>query len=334
MHASITSAAGLSRRCGFSVLPVLALLQATPPAAAAEAAWPARPIRFIINSAPGGAPDIIGRLVAQPLSERLGQQVVVDNRAGASGIIAAELVARAAPDGYTTLLGATTIFAMLPSMRANLPYDVERDFAPVSLLASAANVVVVNGALPVKTIADLVALAKTRPLLYASAGTGTPAHLAGEMMNLAAGVKMDHVPYKGAGPALADVVAGQVHLIITSPIAAMPHVAGGRVRLVATTGTARDPMLPDLPPVADTLPGYAITQWWGMAVPAKTPRDIVRKLNGEISQVLALPELRERLTQQGAVLEGGTPERFAKFIAAERIRLGAIIRKAGITLRD
>jgi tripartite-type tricarboxylate transporter receptor subunit TctC len=315
-----------------SVLAMTLLGSAT--ADAAGQSWPSRPIRFIINSAPGGAPDIIGRSVAQPLSERIGQQIVVDNRAGASGIIAAELVARAAPDGYTTLLGATTIFAMLPAMRSNLPYDVERDFAPVSLLASAANVVVVNGALPVKTVADLIALARSRPLLYASAGTGTPAHLAGEMMNLAAGLKMGHVPYKGAGPALADVLAGQVHLIITSPIAAAPHLAGGRVRLIATTGATRDPMLPDLPPVADTLRGFEITQWWGMVVPAKTPRVIVQKLNAEIGEVLKQPDLRERLTQQGSVLEGGSPERFMKFIAAERTRLGAIIRQAGITLRD
>lgn len=315
-------------------LAAFVLLQALPAAGAAESAWPARPIRFIINSAPGGAPDIIGRLVAQPLSERLAQQVVVDNRAGASGIIAAELVARAAPDGYTTLLATTTVFAMLPAMHPKLPYDVERDFAPVSLIASAANVVVVNGGLPVKNVADLVALAKTRPLLYASAGTGTPAHLAGEMMNLAAGLKMGHVPYKGAGPALADVLAGQVHLIITSPIAAMPHVSGGRVRIIATTGRVRDPMLPDLPPVADTLPGYEITQWWGMMAPAKTPRPVVQRLNRELGAILGQSDVRERLVQQGAVLHGGTPEQFAQFIAAERKRLGAIIRQAGITLRD
>lgn len=324
-------------RAPITVLPGLAafaLAAAAPVVEAAEQAWPARPIRFIINSAPGGAPDIIGRLVAQPLSERLGQQIVVDNRAGASGIIAAELVARAAPDGYTTLLGATTIFAMLPAMRSKLPYDVERDFAPVSLLASAANVVVVNGALPVKSVADLIALARSRPLLYASAGAGTPAHLAGEMMNLAAGLKMGHVPYKGAGPALADVLAGQVHLIITSPIAAAPHLASGRVRMIATTGATRDPLLPDLPPVADTLRGFEITQWWGMVLPAKTPRAIVQKLNLEIGAVLKQPELSDRLTQQGAVLRGGTPEDFARFIDAERKRLGTIIRQAGITLQD
>lgn len=320
-----------------AILPAAVLAMALLGSAAVDAAaqsWPSRPIRFIINSAPGGAPDIIGRLVAQPLSERLGQQIVVDNRAGASGIIAAELVARSAPDGYTTLLGATTIFAMLPAMRSKLPYDVERDFAPVSLLASAANVVVVNGALPVKSVADLIALARSRPLLYASAGAGTPAHLAGEMMNLAAGLKMGHVPYKGAGPALADVLAGQVHLIITSPIAAAPHLASGRVRMIATTGATRDPLLPDLPPVADTLRGFEITQWWGMVLPAKTPRTIVQKLNIEIGAVLKQPELSDRLTQQGAVLRGGTPEDFTRFIDAERKRLGTIIRQAGITLQD
>ncbi len=296
--------------------------------------WPAKPIRFVINSAPGGAPDIIGRAVAQRLSEQIGQQVIVDNRAGASGIIATELVAKAAPDGYTALLGATTIFAMLPAMKSKLPYDVERDFAPVMLLASAANVVVVNGALPAKSVAELIALARTRTLHYASAGNGTPAHLAGEMMNLMASLKMTHVPYKGAGPALADVIAGQVQLIITSPVAAMPHVAGGRVRLLATTGARRDPLLPDLPVVADTLPGFEITQWWGMALPAKTPRAIVDRLNADLARVLQHPELRERLTQQGAVLGGGSSDDFRRFIATERTRLGRIIRQAGITMED
>ena len=297
-------------------------------------AWPSKPIRFIINSAPGGAPDIIGRAVAQRLSEQLGQQVIVDNRAGASGIIATELVAKAAPDGYTLLLGATTIFAMLPAMKSKLPYDVERDFAPVSLLAAASNVVVVNALLPVKTVAELVALGKSKTLHYASAGAGTPAHLAGEMMNLLGGTKMVHIPYKGAGPALTDVIAGQVQLIITSPIAAVPHVGGGRIRLIATTGARRDPALPDLPTVAETLPGYEITQWWGMAAPAKTPRAIIEQLHAGLAKSLQHPELRERLSAQGAVLIGSTPAEFGRFIASERARLGKIIRQAGITLED
>jgi len=310
-----------------------ALLPGLFPAAVAQS-WPTRPIRFVINSAPGGAPDLIGRAVAQRLAEQLGQQVLVDNRAGASGVIATELVARANPDGYTALLAATTIFAMLPAMKPGLPYDVARDFAPVMLLASAANVVAVNAALPARSVPELVALARARPLLYASAGNGTPAHLAGEMINLAAGVKMTHVPYKGAGPALADVVAGQVHLIVTSPIAALPHAQTGRVRLLATTGLARDPLLPDLPPVASTLPGYEITQWWGMALPSRTPRAIVLRLNASLGEALRHPDLRERLTQQGTVPGGGSPEDFTRFIAAERERLGRVIRQAGISLAD
>lgn len=296
--------------------------------------YPAKPIRFIVNSAPGGAPDIIGRGIAQRLSEHIGQHVVVDNRAGGSGVIGAELVAKAAPDGYTALLGATTIFAMLPAMRARLPYDVERDFTPVMLLASAANVVAVNAALPVKSIGELVDLAKRRPLLYGSAGNGTPAHLAGEMMNLLAGVKMGHVPYKGAAPALVDVIAGQIHLIITSPISAGPHAATGKVRLLAATGAKRSRMLSDLPTVAETLPGYEITQWWGMAVPRRTPSSIVGQLNQALARALAHPELSDQIRRQGAELGGGTPEAFARFIAAERARLGGVIRQAGIRLDD
>lgn len=312
-----------------SALGLFALL-----AEAQEPSYPTKPIRFVINSAPGGAPDIIGRTVAQRLTEQVGQQIVVDNRAGASGVIAADLVAKSAPDGYTALLGATTIFAMLPAMRTRLPYDVERDFAPVMLLASAANVVAINAALPAKSVAELLALARSRNLLYASAGAGTPAHLAGEMMNLLGSVKMGHVPYKGAGPALTDVIAGQVQLIITSPIAAGPHVQSGRVRLLATTGAKRDPQLPDLPPVAETLPGYEITQWWGMALPARTRRSVVLALNGELGKVLRHPELGEQMKRQGAVLGGGSPEDFGRFIASERARLGAVIRQAGIRLDD
>jgi tripartite-type tricarboxylate transporter receptor subunit TctC len=306
----------------------------SPPTTAWAQAYPVKPIRFVINSAPGGAPDIIGRSIVQRLTEQVGQPIVVDNRAGASGVIGAELVAKSAADGYTMLLGATTIFAMLPAMRSKLPYDVERDFSPVMLLASAANVVVVNAALPAKSIPELLALTKSRRLMYASAGIGTPAHLAGEMMNLLAGVKMEHVPYKGAGPALTDMIAGQVQLIITSPISANPHVRSGRVRLLATTGARRDPQFPDLPTVADTLPGYEITHWWGMAAPVHTPRAVVQRLNQALTKVLEHPDLSEQMRRQGAVLGGGSPEDFGRFIATERSRLGDVIRQAGIRLDE
>ncbi|MBC7781491.1 MAG: tripartite tricarboxylate transporter substrate binding protein [Proteobacteria bacterium] len=334
MRASAGARTPLPRFAALSGLTALVGSLTVHPLVAHAQPYPAKPIRFIINSAPGGAPDIIGRTVAHRLSEQIGQQVIVDNRAGASGIIATELVAKAAPDGYTLLLGATTIFAMLPGMKSKLPYDVERDFAPVSLLASAANVVVINAALPAKTIPELIALGKAKTLHYASAGAGTPAHLAGEMLNLLGGTKMVHVPYKGAGPALTDVIAGQVQLIITSPIAAGPHVQGGRVRLLASTGAKRDPALPDLPTVAETIPGYEITQWWGVAAPAKTARPIVERLHVELVKSLQHPDLRERLSGQGAVLVGSTPAEFAAFIASERQRLGKIIRQAGITLDE
>jgi tripartite-type tricarboxylate transporter receptor subunit TctC len=230
---------------------ILAFIAGTP-----AQAYPERPIRLIVASAPGGAPDILARAVAQKLSVSAGQQIVVDNRAGASGLIGAEIAAKAAPDGYTLFLGTTTLYAILPNLRKQLPYDIERDFAAVTQIASASNVLVINPSVPAQSLAELIRIGRDRPgtLNYASAGRGTPAHLAGEMLNLMAGTKMTHVPYKGAGPALLDVVAGQVQLIITSPIAAGPHIGSGKVRALATTGKTRNPALPSLPAIAELLP--------------------------------------------------------------------------------
>jgi len=299
---------------------------------AAVPAYPGKPIRLIVASAPGGAPDILGRTIAQKLSESFDQQIVVDNRAGASGIIGAEITARAAPDGYTLLLGATTILAILPSLRSKLPYDAERDLAPVTQIASAANVVVVHPGVGAKTVSELVQAAKTRKLNYASAGNGTPAHLAGAMLNVMAGIDMAHVPYKGAGPALTDLLAGQVQLLITSPIAALPHVPTGKLHLLATTGAQRSPALPDLPTVAETLPGYEITQWWGLNAPAATPRSVIERLHRDTARVLQQPDVRERLSAQGAIAVGSTPAEFGRFIAAERTRIARLIQQAGISL--
>lgn len=306
-------------------------------AGAAQAqGYPTKPIRMIVASAPGGAPDILGRAIAQKMSDALGHQVVVDNRAGASGLIGAEMAAKSAPDGYTLFLGTTTLYAILPNLKKNLPYDIKRDFASVTQIAGASNVLVVNAAVAAKSVVDLLQLAKTRPgaLNYASAGRGTPAHLAGEMINVLANVNMTHVPYKGAGPALVDVIAGQVQLIITSPIAAGPHISSGKVRALATTGAARNPALPDLPTVADTLPGYEITQWWGLSLPAKTPRAISERLQAEAVKAVNLPDVRERIIRTGAEPVGGTPQAFDALISAEQRRLGDVIRKAKITLDD
>jgi len=255
--------------------------------------YPNRPIKLIVADSAGGAPDQLGRLLTEKLSNNVNQPVVVDNRPGAGGALGAELAAKSAPDGYTLLLTTTAIYAILPNLRKNLPYDPVRDFVPITRIATASNVLVVNNELPVKDIAELVKLAKEKPgaLNYASAGVGTPAHLAGEMLNLLADIKVVHVPYKGAAPALADVIAGNAQYIITSPLAAGAHMNGGRVRALATTGTQRNPSLPDLATIAETLPGYDITQTWGIVVPTRTPPEIVNKLSAEIVKVMNQPDV-------------------------------------------
>ena len=298
--------------------------------------YPNRSIKLIVADAAGGAPDQLGRLVAQKLSDSLGQPVVVDNRAGAGGVVGAELAAKSAGDGYTLLLTTTAIYAILPNLRKNLPYDPVKDFVPVSRIATTSNVLVVNNALPAKNIAELVKLAKEKPgaLNYASAGVGTPAHLAGEMLNLLADIKVVHVPYKGAAPALTDVIAGNAQYIITSPIAAGAHMSGGRVRALATTGAERNPGLPDLPTIAETVPGYEITQTRGIVVPAGTPPEIVGRLNAEIVKVMGQADVREKVLATGATPARDSQAAFEAYMAKERQRLGEVITKRDIVLTD
>jgi tripartite-type tricarboxylate transporter receptor subunit TctC len=305
-------------------------------AGAAAQSYPAKPVRLIVADAAGGAPDQLARVLAKTLSENLGQQVVVDNRPGAAGALGADIAARSPGDGYTLLLTTTAIYAILPSLKKNLTYDPVRDFVPISRIATASNVLVVNVALPAKSVADLVQLAKSQPgvLNYASAGVGSPAHLAGEMLNLLAGIRLTHVPYKGAAPALLDVIAGNAQLIITSPIAAGAHMSGGRVRALATTGAERNPRLPELPTVADTVRGYEITQSWGIVAPAGTPAQVVARLNEQIVRTLRTPEVQEGVTRTGAVPAGDTAAAFAGFMASERQRLADVITKTGIVLAD
>ena len=298
--------------------------------------YPARPIRLIVADAPGGAPDQLARILSQNLSAVLGQQVVVDNRPGAGGALGAEIAAKARPDGYTLLMTTTAIYAILPNLRKNLPYDPVKDFVPISRIATASNVLVVNSALPAKNVAELVKLAKEKPdtLNYGSAGVGTPAHLAGEMLNLLADIKVTHVAYKGAAPALLDVIAGTVQYIITSPIAAAAHMNSGRVRALATTGAARNPSLPELPTIAEAVPGYEITQTWGIVAPAGTPGDVVKQLAGDIAKVMNQPNVKERVLGTGAVPAGDTPAELETFMAKERQRLGDVIARSGIVLSE
>jgi len=298
--------------------------------------YPSKPIRLIVADAPGGAPDTLARLLAQRLSEAIGQQMVVDNRAGAGGALGAEAAAKSPADGYTLLLTTTAIYALLPNLRKDLPYDPVKSFVPISRIATASNVLVVNVAVPAKSVAELVKLAKDKPgvLNYASAGVGTPAHLAGEMLNLLADIKVTHVPYKGAAPALLDVIAGNAQYIITSPIAAGAHMNAGRVRAIATTGAERNPTLPELPTIGSTVPGYEISQTWGIVAPAGTPPDVVKRLSDEIVKTMNQPEVKERVLKTGAEPIGDRPADFEAFMANERQRLGDVIARSGIVLTE
>ena len=313
---------------------LLAMVAASPHVAAQ--AFPARPIRLIVADAAGGAPDQLARIVAQKMSEGLGQQVIVDNKPGAGGALGAEIAARAPADGYTLLVTTTAIYAILPNLKKNLPFDPVRDFASLSRIATASNVLVVNQALPAASVGELVQLARGKPgvLNYASAGIGTPAHLAGEMLNQLAGIKLTHIPYKGAAPALLDVIAGNAQLIITSPIAAGPHLNEGRVRALATTGTERNPSLAQLPTVADAVPGYEITQSWGIVAPAGTPAPLLKLLTDEVVRVMSSPDVKERVVKTGAVPGTDAGSAFDAFMARERQRLGDVVTRSGIVLAE
>jgi len=320
------------RRC----LPFFALLLFAVAAGVSAQPYPNKPIRLIVADAPGGAPDQLARLLAQRVSETIGQQMVVENRAGAGGALGADAAAKSPADGYTLLLTTTAIYALLPNLRKDLPYDPVKSFVPISRIATASNVLVVNVAVPAKSVAELVKLAKDKPgvLNYASAGVGTPAHLAGEMLNLLADIKVTHVPYKGAAPALLDVIAGNAQYIITSPIAAGAHMNAGRVRAIATTGAERNPTLPDLPTIGSTVPGYEISQTWGVVAPAGTPPDVVKRLSDEIVKAMNQPDMKARVLKTGAEPIGDRPADFEAFMANERQRLGDVITRSGIVLTE
>ncbi len=299
-------------------------------AGAADGPYPSRPIRCIVNASPGGAPDVIARALGVKLAASLGQQIVVDLRSSAGGLVAGEIVATAPPDGYTVMLAGAAIFGVLPAVRTKLPFDPFRDFAPITLVAESPNVVAVTPGISVKTVAELVQYAKATPILFASSGALTPAHLGGELLNALGGLKMTHVSYKGAAPALTDLMAGQVQVFVTGPISAMPLVPSGRIRVIATTGAKRNPAWPDLPTVAETLPGYEIAQWWGLIVPVKTPAAIQKRLHEATVEALRSPELRERFAAQGATTVSSTPQEMAAFIRAEFARTVRIVKQAGL----
>jgi len=297
--------------------------------------YPARPIRFIVPFPPGGSTDIYARIIAPRLSEKLGQQVVVDNRAGAGGALGAELAAKAPPDGYTIWLGQTNNLAIGPAMRARNSYDPIRDFSPITLLMRAPQVMVVNAGSPITSVNDLVAAAKKNPgsMSFASAGIGSGGHLSGELFNQAAGINIVHVPYKGAAPAMIDLLGGRITYLATSLASAAQFMKEDKIKALATTGTQRARMLPDVPTVAEAaIPGFDVESWHGMLAPAKVPREVVLRLNRDIVSILGQPEVRKLLLSEGGDITPTTPEEFAAFLRTEVTKWARVIKQANITL--
>ncbi len=302
---------------------------------AAAQSYPARPVRMIIGFPPGGGTDIVGRIVAQKLTEVLGQQVVADNRGGASGQIAAELTAKAPPDGYTVMMAHIAAISILPSLVPKLPYDPQKDFAPISLVAIGPNLLVVHPSVPVKTVKELVALAKARPgqLQYASPGAGTVQHLAAELFKLQAKVDMLHVPYKGSGQSIVDLIAGHVHLNFDSVPPVINHVRSGKLRALAVTSAKRFSLLPDIPTITEGgVPGFDMSTWWGLVAPAAVSKDIIVRLQSETVRLLRQPDVKERIAFAGAETVGNSPEEFAAFIRSERAKYAKIVKEANIKL--
>ena len=311
--------------CALCAMPVGALGQA----------YPAKPIRMIIGFPPGGGTDIVGRIVAQKLGDSLGQQVIADNRGGASGQLAAELVAKSAPDGYTIMMAHIAAISILPSLVAKLPYDAQKDFVPITLAAIGPNLLVVHPSLPVRTVKELVALAKARPgqLQYASPGAGTVQHLAAELFKLQAKVDILHVPYKGSGQSIVDLVAGHVHMDFDSVPPVINHVRQGKLRAIAVTSAKRFSLLPDIPTINESgVEGIDMSTWWGLVAPAAVSREIVAKLHGETVKLLQQAEVKERIAFVGAETVGNTPEEFAAYIRAEAEKYARIVKDAGIKI--
>jgi len=294
--------------------------------------YPSRPIRMIVAYPPGGGTDQVGRVLADQLTVTLGQNVVVDNRGGATGNIGTELAARAVPDGYTLLMGNVAPNAVNVSLFKKLGFDPVKDFAPVSLVAVTPNILVAHPSMPVKTIKELIAYAKAKPgtLNFPSAGVGSSSHLAGEMLKSLAGISMVHIPFKGGGPALVAVIAGEVQIMFATMPAAMPHVKSGKVKPVAVTTAKRSQAMPELPTIAESgVKGYEASTWYGLLAPARTPPAIVTRLHADTVKILAGPT-RQRLEAQGFEPEGGTPAEFAAYIKTEIVKWAKVIKDAGI----
>lgn len=314
---------------------VLAVLLGALFSGAASAAdnYPQRPVRLVIPYPPGGAGDIVGRMLAASLSTAFGQQVVNDNRGGGGQVIATQISASAPPDGYTLFLASAT-HSINPALRNNLPYDTLKDFSPISLVAESPLVFVAHPSLKVASIKELIAAAKAQPgrINYASSGPGSGGHMSVELLQSLTGISVVHIPYKGAGPALVDVVAGQVQIICTSPLPSMPHVKSGRLRALAMTSLARAPAYPDIPAVSETVPGYQSTLWYALLAPARTSPAIIKRVHAETVKALAVPQMREQLMALGATPVGNSPQELQAFIGKEIQMWTRLVKQANIKL--
>jgi len=300
--------------------------------AAAQQHYPSKPIRLIVPYPPGGSTDPLARLAGPRLTESWGQPVIVDNRPGGNTVIGTEAAARSAPDGYTILLFSTTQ-AVLPSLNPNLPYDITKDFVGVAALSSTPNVLVVHPSVPAKTLREFIALAKARPgqLSYGTSGIGGAVHLASEMFNITAGTRMHHIPYKGSGPVVTDLIGGQIHLSFQTPVAVIPHVRSGRLRGIAVAGANRLSALPQVPTFAEGgLPGYDYKAWFGILAPTGTPRDVIDKMSAELARIVNLPDTREKLINQGMEPFVLAPDQVTALIKADVAKYAKIVKTANI----
>ncbi|OZI34816.1 hypothetical protein CAL29_15225 [Bordetella genomosp. 10] len=323
--------APLASRIALAAACTLGLLSSVA-AAPAAADYPNNPIRIVVPFAAGGTSDLVTRILAQAMGAELRVPVIVDNRPGAGGNIGSELVARSAPDGYTLLMGTVATHGINVSLYKSMPFDPVKDFAPISLVASTPSVLEVNPSLPVKSVADLIAYAKAHPgkLYFGSAGNGSSHHLAGELFDSMAGVKMTHVPYRGTAAAVTDTMGGQVQVIFDTLPSAMPFVKSGQLRALAVTSAKRDPALPDLPTLAEAgLPGYEVGSWYGLLAPAGTPPAIVDKIGKVVAGIVHRPDIQQKLQAQGATAVGGTPAEFAAHIASEIRKWRPVVQASG-----
>lgn len=311
---------------------ILGAVVTTVSLSATGAGYPERPIRFIVPTTPGGGADTLARNIALRLTDRWGQTVVVDNRPGANGITGVEATAKATPDGYTLLTTFTDHFVN-PSLYTSLPFDMTKDFAPVTFIGSLPFVLAVNPSVPANSVQELIALAKAKPgqLNFGSAGTGGSVHLAGELFKMMAGIDITHVPYKGTSAAVPDLISGRIDMMFPSAITAKPFADAGRLKLLAVTSPMRSPDVPQLPTIAESgIPGFDVGIWYGVLAPAKTPQDIIRKLNTEIGRIVGADEFRALMAKQGVTVNPGTPEQFASFYSAEMRKWAKVVKQANI----